>query len=66
MYEGTPSLACTATAPQQLLTGMNQFLKTLSVTYRSDPENFRPRINKLDSVKDVEQKSAGNYFFMDD
>merc|ERR1712072_1449420 len=66
VYEGTPSLACTATAPQQLLTGMNQFLKTLAVTYRRDPENFRPRINKLDSVKDVEQKQAGNFFFMDD
>ncbi len=24
----------------------------------------RPRINKLDSIKDREQKSSGNYFFM--
>ncbi len=25
----------------------------------------RPRINKLDSVKDREQKSSGNYFFVE-
>ena len=66
VYEGTPSVSCTATKPQQLLSGMNQFLTALEVTFRRDPENFRPRINKLDSVKDVEQKSSGNYFFMDE
>ena len=51
---------------QSLLSGMNQFLKAVDVTFRRDPENYRPRINKLDSVKDVEQKGAGHYFFMDD
>ena len=66
VYEGTPSVKCTATSPQGLLTGMNQFLKAVDVTFRRDPENYRPRINKLDSVKDVEQKGTGNYFFMDD
>jgi len=66
VYEGTPSVSCTATSPQPLLSGMNQFLRSLEVTFRRDPENYRPRINKLDSVKDVEQKSAGNFFFMDE
>ena len=66
VYEGTPSVACTATSPQPLLSGMNQFLKSLEVTFRRDPENYRPRINKLDSVKDAEQKASGSYFFMDD
>ena len=66
VYEGTPSISCTATSPQTLLTGMNKFLTSLEVTFRRDPENYRPRINKLDSVKDTEQKSSGNYFFMDD
>mmetsp|Transcript_10205 Transcript_10205/g.21694 ORF Transcript_10205/g.21694 Transcript_10205/m.21694 type:complete len:613 (-) Transcript_10205:776-2614(-) len=66
VYEGIPSVSCTATSPQPLLSGMNMFLKSLEVTFRRDPENYRPRINKLDSVKDVEQKQAGNYFFMDD
>jgi len=66
VYEGTPSISCTATTPQALLSGMNQFLSSLEVTFRRDPENYRPRINKLDSVKDVEQKASGAYFFMDE
>ena len=49
-----------ARSPQSLLTGMNAFLKNLDITFRRDPTNFRPRINKLDSVKDHEQKVAGN------
>ncbi len=30
---------------------MNSFLKQLEITFRRDPENARPRINKKDSVK---------------
>lgn len=66
VYKGIPSVKCTATTPQQLLTGMNEFLSDLEVTFRRDPENYRPRINKLDSVKDVEQKKSGHYFVADD
>ena len=44
---------------------MNRFLKILNITFRRDDESHRPRINKLESVKDVEQKKAGNYFFLD-
>jgi ATP-binding cassette subfamily E protein 1 len=65
VYEGEPSVDCKANAPESLLTGMNKFLKGLEITFRRDPTNFRPRINKLDSVMDSEQKRAGNYFFMD-
>eukprot|EP01132_Coremiostelium_polycephalum_P000907 gene907-1135_t len=66
VYEGIPSVDCVANPPQSLLTGMNQFLKSLEITFRRDPENFRPRINKFDSIKDREQKYSGNYFFLDD
>ena len=66
VYEGKQSVKCTALAQQSLLTGMNLFLKSLEVTFRRDPENYRPRINKLDSVNDAEQKSTGRYFFMDE
>jgi len=52
-------------SPEGLLTGMNKFLKSLDITFRRDPTNFRPRINKLDSLKDKEQKIAGSYFFVD-
>lgn len=43
VYHGQPGVEATATAPQSLLTGMNQFLKSLEVTFRRDPVNFRPR-----------------------
>lgn len=65
VYEGTPASDCTAVAPQALASGMNRFLSNLEITFRRDPTNFRPRINKLDSVKDKEQKSSGNYFYQD-
>ncbi|EOA31932.1 hypothetical protein CARUB_v10015171mg [Capsella rubella] len=66
VYEGQPALKCTAHSPQSLLTGMNLFLSHLNITFRRDPTNFRPRINKLDSTKDREQKVAGSYYFLDD
>ncbi|CCW71791.1 unnamed protein product [Phytomonas sp. Hart1] len=66
VYDGTPAVNCTANTPCGLLEGMNKFLKNLSITFRRDPTNFRPRINKLDSVKDREQKASGNYFYMND
>ncbi|GAV89176.1 hypothetical protein CFOL_v3_32595 [Cephalotus follicularis] len=37
----------------------------LNLTFRRDAENHRPRINKLDSTKDWEQKTAGTYCFLD-
>ncbi|RHW69680.1 atp-binding cassette sub-family e member 1 [Trypanosoma brucei equiperdum] len=64
VYDGTPAVNCKANAPCALLEGMNKFLKSLDITFRRDPSNFRPRINKFDSVKDREQKIAGNYFYM--
>ena len=66
VYSGTPSSAATAHAPQALLPGMNQFLKSLDITFRRDPTNYRPRINKLHSTKDQEQKAAGSYYYLDD
>eukprot|EP01128_Nolandella_sp_AFSM9_P008811 TRINITY_DN5481_c0_g1_i1.p2 TRINITY_DN5481_c0_g1~~TRINITY_DN5481_c0_g1_i1.p2 ORF type:complete len:571 (+),score=159.74 TRINITY_DN5481_c0_g1_i1:2185-3897(+) len=63
VYTGRPSIECTATSPQSMIVGMNQFLKMLDITFRRDPTSFRPRINKHDSVKDSEQKRAGRYFF---
>jgi len=65
VYEGEPSVDCTACPPQPLLEGMNKFLKQLDITFRRDPSNFRPRINKHNSVMDREQKEAGQFFFYD-
>ena len=64
--DGQPGIETTAHSPQGLVSGMNTFLKMLNITFRRDPTNFRPRINKLDSVKDNEQKKSGNFFYMED
>lgn len=66
VYDGTPSVHAHANTPQSLLTGMNKFLKSLEITFRRDPTNYRPRINKDQSIKDKEQKQSGNYFYMDE
>eukprot|EP00093_Oithona_nana_P006437 06437.XXX_286399_288612_1 [CDS] Oithona nana genome sequencing. len=66
VFEGQPSVNTKACSPQSLLTGMNKFLQQLEITFRRDPENYRPRINKMNSVKDAEQKTSGNYFFLED
>ena len=65
VFSGEPSVSSQAAKPQSLLTGMNSFLKSLDVTFRRDPVNFRPRINKLNSQKDEEQKQSGNFFFLE-
>eukprot|EP00850_Spirogloea_muscicola_P019835 SM000200S05825 [mRNA] locus=s200:234536:238378:+ [translate_table: standard] len=66
VYEGNPSVDCVANTPQSLLTGMNLFLSHLDITFRRDPTNYRPRINKLESLKDREQKQAGSYYYLDE
>jgi hypothetical protein len=45
--------ACSVHNPrlQGLLEGMNQFLRQMEITFRRDPENFRPRINKMDRCR---------------
>lgn len=66
VFEGQPSVSTKANTPQSLLGGMNKFLEQLQITFRRDPNNYRPRINKLNSVKDCEQKNSGNFFFLED
>jgi ATP-binding cassette subfamily E protein 1 len=66
VYDGAPGVETYAHTPQALIPGMNTFLSQLNITFRRDPTNFRPRINKIDSIKDREQKQAGNYFYLDD
>jgi ATP-binding cassette, sub-family E, member 1 len=62
VYEGEPGLKCKANKPTSLVEGMNKFLSILQITFRRDPSNARPRINKMDSLMDKTQKSSGNYF----
>ena len=53
-FEGIPSKESTCTTPESLISSMNKFLKMMDISFRRDPTNFRPRINKLGSQKDKE------------
>ena len=65
VFDGEPGIDAHANKPQSLLTGCNAFLKNLDVTFRRDPTNYRPRINKQGSQLDQEQKMSGNYVSQD-
>jgi ATP-binding cassette subfamily E protein 1 len=66
VFDGQPGIDAHANTPESLLTGCNKFLKSLDVTFRRDPTNYRPRINKLNSQLDQDQKLGGNYFFLEE
>ena len=66
VYEGTPGKDCKANTPQKLVEGMNKFLSLMGITFRRDPTNFRPRINKMNSTLDKEQKISGNFFCLEE
>lgn len=61
VFDGKPSYDARANTPESLVTGCNRFLKNLDVTFRRDPNSYRPRINKYQSQMDQEQKLNGNY-----
>ncbi|KAL3084382.1 hypothetical protein niasHT_033152 [Heterodera trifolii] len=65
VFDGQPAIKATANAPQPLVNGMNRFLSQLNITFRRDNESHRPRINKLNSQLDVDQKSSQNFFYLD-
>jgi ATP-binding cassette subfamily E protein 1 len=46
----------------ELKEGLNEFLKKVNITFRVDKETKRPRVNKLNSKADREQKEKGIYF----
>lgn len=53
--ENTATIFFCLNSPQTLLAGMNKFLSQLEITFRRDPNNYRPRINKLNSIKVSEE-----------
>lgn len=66
VFEGEPAVNAIASSPESLLSGCNRFLKSLDVTFRRDPDTYRPRINKHNSQLDREQKLSGNFFFLEE
>lgn len=49
VFSGIPAKESHCSEPEPLVTGMNKFLKMMDITFRRDPTNFRPRINKMES-----------------
>lgn len=64
VFEGKPAIEGNVTGPFEMEDGMNKFLKELGITLRRDPETNRPRVNKLDSRLDREQKEKGKYYYV--
>lgn len=63
VFTGEPGIRGRALEPADLEKSFNTFLAELNVTFRRDPENGRPRANKINSVKDREQKEKGKYYY---
>ena len=63
MFEGVSGLEGHATSPLSKSEAMNRFLRSLDISFRRDEKSLRPRINKLDSRLDKQQKEAGNFYY---
>jgi ATP-binding cassette subfamily E protein 1 len=63
IFHGNPGREGHATAPMGKSEGMNQFLRSLDITYRRDETSMRPRVNKSESRLDREQKQSGNFYY---
>ncbi|RQD82434.1 ribosome biogenesis/translation initiation ATPase RLI, partial [Methanosalsum natronophilum] len=63
VFEGTPGLTGYAYSPTSMKDGMNTFLSNLNITFRRDEDTLRPRVNKLNSRLDREQKSNGEFYY---
>ncbi|MDH3276684.1 MAG: ribosome biogenesis/translation initiation ATPase RLI [Nitrosopumilus sp.] len=63
IFEGESGLKGHATSPMPKSDAMNRFLKSLDITFRRDERTLRPRVNKLESRLDKDQKISGNFYY---
>ena len=64
MFEGIPGIKGAGTSPTTKEIGMNNFLESLSISFRRDETTGRPRVNKESSRLDRQQKTNGNYYYL--
>jgi ATP-binding cassette subfamily E protein 1 len=64
IFEGIPGIKGTGTSPTTKEIGMNNFLESLSISFRRDETTGRPRVNKDSSRLDRQQKADGNYYYL--
>lgn len=63
VFGGEPGVRGIGEGPFGMREGMNRFLKMVEITFRRDSETNRPRINKVGSALDREQKASGEYYY---
>jgi len=63
IFEGESGVVGQATSPMPKADAMNRFLKSLDMSFRRDERSLRPRVNKLESRLDKDQKASGNYYY---
>jgi len=63
IFEGESGKAGIATSPMPKPEAMNRFLKSLDMSFRRDEKSLRPRVNKMESRLDKDQKTSGNFYY---
>jgi ATP-binding cassette subfamily E protein 1 len=64
IFDGIPGVEGTGYSPMTKEIGMNEFLKSLNISFRRDETTGRPRVNKEESRLDRLQKKEGNYYYI--
>lgn len=64
IFLGEPGINGYTIGPLTKQDGMNEFLKSLDITFRRDQETGRARINKKGSKKDVQQRINNEYYYI--
>ena len=63
IFQGTSGINGHASPPISKVAAMNQFLKSLDITFRRDEKSKRPRVNKENSRLDKTQKASANFYY---
>ncbi len=63
VFEGEPAKRGQLEGPFEMEKGMNKFLTDLNLSMRRDQESKRPRVNKLNSRLDREQKGKKKLYY---
>ena len=63
IFEGESGVVGKATSPMPKADAMNRFLRSLDMSFRRDERSLRPRVNKIESRLDKDQKKSGNFYY---
>jgi ATP-binding cassette subfamily E protein 1 len=63
VFTGDPGVRGAAEGPFDMHEGMNRFLKDIGITFRRDQDTHRPRVNKIASKLDRQQREDGEYYY---